>query len=183
MLTFLACQVKNPPKDAYNPDDWRDFFSQFAEKQVMCVTVALNNDLLLWKLTLRRMYLNQLRLQLPKNTDLENEDVVRNAVFQVEKEREAEPKGCLIRLVECLVCPFLRPFGLFLPPHVLVDRIFNLTEEIKKLQKEHYDVTDVFVTFETESGQVRRGNYVFNLKCCVLTSSIPGRCREMHLPH
>ena len=25
--------VKNPPKDAYNPDDWRDFFTQFAEKQ------------------------------------------------------------------------------------------------------------------------------------------------------
>lgn len=25
--------VKNPPKDAYDPDEWRDFFSQFAEKQ------------------------------------------------------------------------------------------------------------------------------------------------------
>jgi hypothetical protein len=25
--------IKNPPPDAYDPDEWRDFFAQFAEKQ------------------------------------------------------------------------------------------------------------------------------------------------------
>jgi len=145
--------VKNPPKDAYNPDDWRDFFSQFAEKQVTCVTVALNNDQLLWKLTLRRIFRNQLRMQLPKSTDLEDEDLVRAAVAQEERDRETEPKECIMRLIDCLVIPILNLFGLFLPPHVLVDRIFKLTEEIKELQTRHYDVSQIFVTFETEAGQ------------------------------
>ena len=31
--TDYSIIVKNPPKDAYDPDEWRDFFSQFAEKQ------------------------------------------------------------------------------------------------------------------------------------------------------
>jgi hypothetical protein len=31
--TDYSVIVKNPPKDAYNPDEWRDFFAQFAEKQ------------------------------------------------------------------------------------------------------------------------------------------------------
>lgn len=31
--TDYSVIVKNPPKDAYNPDDWCDFFTQFAEKQ------------------------------------------------------------------------------------------------------------------------------------------------------
>ena len=151
--TDYSLIVKNPPKDAYNPDDWRDFFTQFCEKQVTCVTVALNNDQLLWKLTLRRIYRNQLRMQLPKSTDLEDEDLVRAAVAQVEREWETEPKGCIMRLIECLIFPILNLFGMFLPPHILVDRIFKLTEEIKELQTRHYDVTDIFVTFETEAGQ------------------------------
>jgi hypothetical protein len=145
--------VRNPPKDAFDPDEWRDFFSQFAEKHVTCVTVALNNDLLVWKLTLRRIYRNQLRLNLPKNVDLENEDLVRAAAAQVMKERESDPKGCLDVLVGCTILPILRLFGMFLQPNVLADRIFKLTEEIKELQKKHYDVCQVFVTFETEAGQ------------------------------
>jgi hypothetical protein len=145
--------VRNPPKDVFDPDDWRDFFSQFAEKHVTCVTVALNNDMLIWKLTLRRIYRNELRLHLPKNLDLEDEDLVRTAVAQVEKEWESEPKGCIDVLAGCTILPILRLFGMFLQPNVLVDRIFILTEEIKELQKEHYDVCQVFVTFETEAGQ------------------------------
>lgn len=151
--TDYSLIVKNPPKDAYNPDDWRDFFSQFADKQVTCVTVALNNDQLLFKLMMRRIFLNQLRMQLPKNTDMDNEDIVRVAVAQVEKEWETEPRGCLMRLIDCFIFPILRLFNFFLEPHVLVDRIFKLTEEIKELQKRHYDVTEIFVTFETEAGQ------------------------------
>lgn len=145
--------VKNPPKDAFDPDEWRDFFTQFAEKQVTCVTVALDNDQLVWKLTLRRIYREQLRLHLPKNLDLEDEDLLRAAVAEVEKEWESESKGCFTLLAGCTILPILRLFGLFLQPHVLVDRIYKLTEEIKELQKKHYNVCQVFVTFETEAGQ------------------------------
>ena len=31
--TDYSIVVKNPPEDAYNADEWRDYFSQFAEKQ------------------------------------------------------------------------------------------------------------------------------------------------------
>lgn len=31
--TDYSIIVKNPPKDAYDPDEWRDFFAQFADKQ------------------------------------------------------------------------------------------------------------------------------------------------------
>lgn len=31
--TDYSILVKNPPKHAYDPDEWRDFFTQFAEKQ------------------------------------------------------------------------------------------------------------------------------------------------------
>jgi hypothetical protein len=31
--TDYSVIVKNPPSDAYDPDEWRDFFTQFAEKQ------------------------------------------------------------------------------------------------------------------------------------------------------
>jgi hypothetical protein len=35
--TDYSIIVKNPPKDAYDPDEWRDFFSQFAEKQYVAI--------------------------------------------------------------------------------------------------------------------------------------------------
>ena len=38
-------------------------------------------------------------------------------------------------------------------PETLVDRVFWLTDQIKELQTERYNVCKVFVTFETEEGQ------------------------------
>jgi len=133
--------------------EWRDFFSQFAEKQVTAVTIALNNEKLLHKLIARRYHLRDLRLMLPKGADLENENAVRLAVSEILREQESERRGCFQLLLECTVFPILRLFGMFLPPNVLCDRSFKLREEIRELQKEKYDVATVFVTFETEEGQ------------------------------
>jgi hypothetical protein len=46
--TDYSIVIKNPPKDAYDPDEWRDFFAQFAEKQYVgpCVLVAFRSSLL-----------------------------------------------------------------------------------------------------------------------------------------
>jgi hypothetical protein len=33
--------VKNPPADAYDPDEWRDFFEKYASKQGASHTVIL----------------------------------------------------------------------------------------------------------------------------------------------
>ena len=145
--------VKNPPKDALDPDEWRDFFTQFTERQVTGVTIALNNQLLVRKLIYRRVHRNNLRLKLGKGIDMDDEDVVRTAVARLVQERDLEPRGCLHKLFDCTVLPILRLFGMFLAAETLVDRVFELTEEIKELQQEKYDATKVFVTFETEEGQ------------------------------
>ena len=76
------------------------------------------------------------------------------AVAQFVMDQETDPPGFLIRALDCLVFPFLRPFGMFLKPDTLVNNIFRLREEIQQLQSEgEFDVASVFVTFETEEGQ------------------------------
>lgn len=155
--TDYSVVVRNPPKDAYDPDQWKAFFSQFVDgdtdKQVSAVCIALNNQKLIQKLIDRRILKNKLRAQLPKGVDLEDEDLVREHVSRVLKEREQEPTGCWACICGCTLLPILRIFNLFLPPDVLVDKIFNVTDQIRELQQEKYDVTEVFVTFETENGQ------------------------------
>jgi hypothetical protein len=146
--------VKNPPPDAFDPDEWKNFFSQFATKQVTAVTIALNNDELLRKLLDRRRHKDNLRRMLPRGTDMENEDIVRTAVARLIQEQEAEPKGCCYSCIEKYIFPILSLlYGNLLPVNVICDRIFTLEEEIKELQKQKYKVAKVFVTFETEEGQ------------------------------
>jgi len=49
-----SVRVRNPPRDAYDCDKWRDFFSQYDDKGVTAVTVILNNQNLLYALIERR---------------------------------------------------------------------------------------------------------------------------------
>lgn len=53
----FSIQVDNPPADAINVDEWKDFFEQFGE--VAYITVALNNTKLLKALTQRRILLQR----------------------------------------------------------------------------------------------------------------------------
>lgn len=153
--TDYSVLVANPPPDAINPDEWRDFFGQFADNGggVTAVTVALNNEELVQKLIYRRVHRNNLRIKLPKGVDMDEEDMVRSAVADYMRETEAEPRGYLYRLFSCTMLPLLNLFGMLLPADVLVDKVFALTEEIKELQQQKYDAVKVFVTFETEVGQ------------------------------
>jgi hypothetical protein len=104
-------------------------------------------------LVARRVHRNNLRIMLPKGIDMEDEDGVRTAVAQLVRDRESEPRGCIWAIFACTALPILNLFNIMLPPEVLVDRVFKLTERIKELQKKKYDVSRVFVTFETEDGQ------------------------------
>ena len=121
--------------------------------RVTVVTIALNNQVMINKLIGRRIHRKNLRLMLPKGTPMDDEDAVRTAAAQFEQDRDSEPRGCISKLFGCTVLPILRLFNMLLPAETLVDRVFKLTEEIKQLQAEKYDVTKVFVTFETEEGQ------------------------------
>lgn len=58
-----------------------------------------------------------------------------------------------MKILGCTVVPILNLFGMFLPPEVLVDKVFSLTEQIAELQQQKYEASTIFVTFETEEGQ------------------------------
>ena len=151
--TDYSIVVRNPPPSAYDPDVWRDYFERFAEQQVTCVTVAINNEQMLRKLIARRRHRNNLRLMLPPGTDMDDEDMVRNQIAQLQREQESEPKGCLYCIIQTFVLPIFHIFRMFLPPDILFEKVLTLTQEIKELQNKEYQVSTVFVTFETEEGQ------------------------------
>ena len=94
------------------------------------------------KLVARRIHRKNLRLMLPKGTDMNDEDAVRTAVSQLVQDRDSEPRGCIRKVFDCTVLPILHLFNMLLPAETLVDRVFTLTEEIKQLQTEKYDVAE-----------------------------------------
>jgi len=151
--TDYSVVVKNPPPDAVDPDVWRDYFSQFATDgdQVSVVTVALNNDVLVRKLLTRRVFINQLKSKIP-DIDLDDETATQLAVDKYEQEISQEKVGCIGTMLNCFI-PLLNIINMLLPPHKLVQKIATLTDEIKELQNQKYDATEVYVTFETEEGQ------------------------------
>ena len=148
----LICRI-NTGTTSEPSDRNADHISSRFHHRVTAVTIALNNQVMLRKLIARRIHRNNLRLMLPKATDLNDEDAVRVAVAQFVQDRDSEPRGCLWKLFDCTVLPILRIFNILLPAETLVDRVFKLTAEIQELQTEKYDVSKVFVTFETEEGQ------------------------------
>lgn len=90
---------------------------------------------------------------LPSGTNMDDEDLVQTKIAELEREMAGERKGILYHIIHTCVLPWLRMFGMFLPPQSLFDRVVKLTKEIKELQKVEYEVSHVFVTFETENGQ------------------------------
>lgn len=145
--------VQDPPADAYDPDEWHAFFSQFAAKQVTAITIALNNETLLRKLIDRRRHRQNLKLMLPKGTNMNDVDELHIAVAQLVRDRIQEGKSWLTSLLDVTILPILRIFNMFLPPETLLEKSLTLTDEIKELTKNDYTVTKVFVTYETEEGQ------------------------------
>lgn len=146
--------VRNPPRDAYDPDEWRDVFNKYAEKQVSVVTVALNNGVLLRALKERRHHFNNLRLHFPRGTALENPTEIKAALAMLQKEKESETRG-ILDWPKAFVLKMLNLSGFFLEAEDLVKQIESLEEKIQRLCKQTFDVVEVYVTFETEEGMRR----------------------------
>ncbi|CAB9497647.1 protease [Seminavis robusta] len=142
-------EVLNPPPDANDPVEWRDFFTEFALKQVTMVTVALDNDELLRALVERREKMDELQKLLPGEVNLEDEACVQESLATMMAERESATRSGSSKLFE----KFLRGAGLLIDPEAAVQKVTDLTEKVKRLQLKHYNVASIFVTFETEEGQ------------------------------
>lgn len=155
--TDYSVNVKNPPPDAYDPDEWHDFFSQFATDgdQVTCVTVTLNNEPLLRKTFYYRNFRGELLRKIPADTDTDDEQATNAAIEKFLEEGRSYyiEFGFVGWILQCMVIPLFNIFGMLLSADKLYARMLALKEEIKELQEKEYKVSQIFVTFETEEGQ------------------------------
>jgi hypothetical protein len=153
-----SVNVKNPPSDAYDPEEWHGFFSQFATDgdQVTCVTVTLDNEELVANTFYYRNFRSQLMRKIPVDTDVDDEEATRAAIKKYIDENGNSyyiESGCIGWILQALIVPPCNIFNLLLPADKLYDKMCFLKKKIIELQEKEYKVSQVFVTFETENGQ------------------------------
>ncbi|KAL3776039.1 hypothetical protein HJC23_009665 [Cyclotella cryptica] len=131
--------VKNPPIDAIEPDEWKDFFdTKFGpDIHVTCCTIARDNYLLVRALVLRREILQKLKWKLPPGTEL---DIASLAVIVNDLK---EKRTALTRMKSMMTQDI---------PELFI-QLNRINAEVKKLASVDFPVTRVFVTFETEKAQ------------------------------
>jgi hypothetical protein len=156
--TDYTVVVSNPPADAVNPDEWRDFFDTFSDKGVTLCTVALDNELLLTKLVARRMQIKNLQRQFLASVEDVNYDVEEDVSAAVDMARryrlqEEAARNCFSKFFGYIFTPLCQCLGFSLTEDIIWERIKSITEEIRELQRQEYNATSVFVTFETQEGQ------------------------------
>lgn len=127
-----AVKVTNPPADALDPQEWKDFFDQFAadpEDGVTFCAVAIDNAALLQKLVERRKLLRQIARKLP-GINLLDQEAVGTALLT-----EKKP-------------------GLFSTSAQAVwNKLMALESDIHALANRKYKAVSVFCIFETERAQ------------------------------
>mmetsp|Transcript_23023 Transcript_23023/g.32432 ORF Transcript_23023/g.32432 Transcript_23023/m.32432 type:complete len:948 (+) Transcript_23023:108-2951(+) len=152
-----SIQVHNPPGDSYDPEEWKEFFDQFSvgNKNVTLCTISIDNHEMLVALRNRRQFRDKLRFLLVdiSDEDFEDEEKMSQHINNHIEERDSERISILGHILNCTIIPLLRPLGFFLPAETLMEKIDTLTEKIKELQEKEYAVSDVFITYESESSQ------------------------------
>lgn len=129
--------ITNPPKDAYEPDEWRAYFMENFQAYVTVCTVGVDNDLLVNSLVERREKLKRIENSVEPGTSL---DIMNLGLIAAKQEEKRGP-----------VARFLAKLAPGIPE--LVQRVVVLNSKIQGLAQESKPVTNVFVTFETESDQ------------------------------
>jgi hypothetical protein len=131
--TDYAIEVVNPPWDARNAQEWREFFERFGH--VTCCTVALDNEELIAALVTRRELLATLENLQPAGVVMDPNDM-KSAVDM------AEPIPWYYKLICAMDAQTLQVEIEKLNVQILTD-----------LAKRQYDVSNVFIVFETEHAQ------------------------------
>ena len=132
--TDYSVEVGNPPKDARDIEEWREFFSKFGH--VTCCTVALDNEELIAALVARRQLLVNLESLQPAGVVVDRYADISVAVAT------AEPVPWYYKLVG------------YMDAETIQREIEKLDDQIQNdLALREYDVSNVFVIFETEPAQ------------------------------
>lgn len=129
--------IENPPGDATDPAEWRDFFLNGWGAHVTACTIAVDNDLLVRSLVERREKLRTIEMLIEPGTSM---DTLTLAGIAAHNERQRR---------------FWGNVKAFLVPGIpeLFARITVLNAKVQGLAQQDYPATNVFVTFETEKAQ------------------------------
>ena len=131
--TDYAVEVTNPPKDARDAEEWRTFFEQFGH--VTCCTVALDNEELIVALVERRELLLGLGNLQPAGVEIDPHDLG-SAVAT------ARPVPWYLKIIG------------YKDAETIQTQVGALNEKIlSDLAEREYEVSEVFVIFETEESQ------------------------------
>jgi hypothetical protein len=135
--------VKDPNANAWDPDEWRDFFAQFGS--VKCVTVAVNNHALLSALAHKRYMEDMLRMESPDPV------VIARALHAAVTGEDAK---CEFPKTQQWTLRFQQAIGMHRNLSYWVWALHSHRARIAKLIKhEAYRVWSVFVMFEAEEAQ------------------------------
>jgi Cytosolic domain of 10TM putative phosphate transporter len=127
-------QVRNPPKDASSPEEWRNFFSQFGH--VTSITIVKDNDKLLMSLLERRQLISQLEDILPPDVEIDQNNL-----------NGAVKKSIPISTFSKVCMGMLDGPTIHKKIHEIDDIITN------DLSMKPYEVSEVFVVYEREADQ------------------------------
>ena len=132
-----SIEVTNPPNDATEPEEWKQFFESRFGVHTTCCTVTIDNDLLVQALAERRGVLQQVEEVIKEGATANNLSLSQHAA-------KVEHKRGLIGNIKSRISPGIPE---------LVDRLTVLNQKIQGLAMQKYRATRVFCTFETESMQ------------------------------
>lgn len=128
-----SLKVSNPPRDALDPEEWRHFFKPFAPNEIVMVTIAVDNSMLIETLVQRRKTLRQLHLRLRDfDVDVDDEKALRNFV----DENAARS-----------VLPFIPT------SKKLYEKVQQYNQRVRNLLMHDFGAVAVFVVFDTERAQ------------------------------
>lgn len=131
--TDYAVEVRNPPKDARDPDEWKAFFGQFGE--VASITIALDNEELVRALLLRRKLIATLEDLLPPGV-------------------KVDPRNVDSAVGEALPLTLLQKCMMVSDADAIKAKIDAIDKKIQlDLSKRHYAVSNVFVIFDMMASQ------------------------------
>jgi len=134
-----SVEIKNPPKDAIDPEEWREFFLPFSEKFVNSCTIVINNEELVKALVVRRILLKELKNLLPPGIDIESDSWKRNFLQQ-------EPPAWKRWLQGAGFC---KDISSLLKNLHSCEMSIRTHAEYERIE----EVNHVIITFETENGQ------------------------------
>ena len=148
--------LHSPPEDAIDPEEWRDFFFQFTDKNggIPLCTITLDNAPLLRALLDRRYFRAELKKHLI-DTDIDNKEELETALEEHIKRRKESSRSCLKIIFDMFLRPIVNIFNRYLRAESLIEKMRLKTAEVEELQEKEYGCSSVFLTFETEDEQRR----------------------------